>query len=62
MRTSSLAIWRYFVEPRTRQYVKRYRFLSGEFIGNKTTDAVPKSCDNKIVKQEPVEEIIILQE
>ena len=32
---------------------------AGEFIGNKITDAVIKSNDNKIVEQEPVEEIII---
>ena len=51
-----------FCRTKNKTICKRYRFLSGEFIGNKTTDAVPKSCDNKIVKQEPVEEIIILQE
>ena len=32
---------------------------AGEFIWNKTTDAVTKSNDHKIVKKEPVEEIII---
>ena len=32
---------------------------TGDLIGNKITDAVTKSNDNKIVKQEPVEEIII---
>ena len=31
----------------------------GEFIGNKTAEAVTKSNDNKIVKQELVKEIII---
>ena len=31
----------------------------GEFIGNKIADAVTKSNDNKIVKQEPAEKIII---
>ena len=31
----------------------------GEFIGNKTIDAVTKSKDDNIVKQEPAEEIII---
>ena len=34
----------------------------GEFIGNKTADAVTKSNDDKIEKQEPVEEIIISPE
>ena len=32
---------------------------AGEFIGNKIADAVTKSNDDKIVKQEPVEEKII---
>ena len=32
---------------------------TGEFIGNKTADALTKSNDGKIVKQEPVEELII---
>ena len=32
---------------------------TGDLIGNKITDAVTKSNDDKIVKQEPVEEIII---
>ena len=32
---------------------------TGEFLGNKIADAVTKSNVNKIVKQEPVEEIII---
>ena len=32
---------------------------TSEFIGNKTADAVTKSNDDKIDKQEPVEEIII---
>ena len=31
---------------------------AGEFIGNKIADAVTKSNDDKIIKQEPVEEII----
>ena len=31
----------------------------GEFLGNKIGEAVTKSNDDKIVKQEPVEEIII---
>ena len=33
-----------------------------EFIGNKIADAVTKSNNDKIVKQEPVEEIIIPSE
>ena len=32
---------------------------TGEFIGNKIADAVTKSNNDKIVKQEPVEELII---
>ena len=32
---------------------------ASEFIGNKTADAVTKSNDDNIEKQEPVEEIII---
>ena len=32
---------------------------AGEFIGDKVTDAIPKSNDVNIEKQEPVEEIII---
>ena len=32
---------------------------AGEFLGNKIADAVTKSNDDKIVKQEPVEEKII---
>ena len=31
---------------------------AGEFIGNKTADAVTNSSDDKIGKQEPVAEII----
>ena len=31
----------------------------GEFLGNKSPDAVTKSNNAKIVKHEPVEEIII---
>ena len=33
--------------------------IADEFISNKTADAVTKSNDDKIVKQETVEEIII---
>ena len=32
---------------------------AGQFIGNKITDVVTKSNNDKSVKQEPVEEIII---
>ena len=32
---------------------------AGEFIGNKTADAVTKSNNDSIEKQEPVEEIIV---
>ena len=32
---------------------------TGQFLGNKITDAVAKSCDDKIVKTKPVEETII---
>ena len=32
---------------------------AGEFIGNKSADAVTKSNDDEIEKQEPVEAIII---
>ena len=31
----------------------------GEFLGNKIADAVTKSNDDKIVKEEPVEGLII---
>ena len=33
--------------------------IAGEFLGNKIADAVFMSNENKIVKQEPVEEIIV---
>ena len=38
---------------------KKVVHKAGEFIKNKIADAVTKSNDDKIVKQEPVEEIII---
>ena len=38
---------------------KKVVHKAGEFIGNKTADAVTKSNDDNIEKQEPVEEIII---
>ena len=41
---------------------KKVVIKAGEFLGNKIADAVTKSNNDKIVKQEPVEEIIILPE
>ena len=41
---------------------KKIVHKSGEFIGNKIADAVTKSNDEKLMKQEPVEKIIIPQE
>ena len=38
---------------------KKVVYNAGEFLGNKILDAIPKSNDDKIEKQEPVEEIII---
>ena len=38
---------------------KKVVHKAGEFIGNKITDVVTKSNNDKSVKQEPVEEIII---
>ena len=38
---------------------KKATHKTGEFLGNKIADAVTKSNNDKIVKQEPVEEIII---
>ena len=38
---------------------KKVVHKAGDFLGNKIADAVNKSKDDKIVKQEPVEEIII---
>ena len=38
---------------------KKVVHKAGEFLGSKTADAITKSNDDKIVKQEPVEEIII---
>ena len=89
-RSSSLAMRRYSIEPRTRKYVKGYGFLlfarkykeqlldtgldavktaskkvvrkAGKLLGNKITDAVTKSHGDKIVKQEPVEGMIISPE
>ena len=78
---------RYFIEPRTKKYVKGYEILlfvrtykkqlldtgldslktaskkvvhkTGEFIGSKIADAVYKSNEDNIEKQESVQEIII---
>ena len=41
---------------------KKVVHKTGEFLGNKIADAVTKSNDDKIKKQKPVEEIIILLE
>ena len=38
---------------------KRVFHKAGEFIGNKIADGVTNSNDDKIVKQKPIEEIII---
>ena len=38
---------------------KKVVHKAGEFIGNKIADVVTKSNDDNIVKQEPVEQIII---
>ena len=38
---------------------KKVVHKAGEVLGNKVADAVTKSNDDKIVKQEPVKEIII---
>ena len=38
---------------------KKVVHKAGGFLGNKTADAVTKSNDDKIVKEEPVEVIII---
>ena len=41
---------------------KKVVHKAGEFIGDKTADAVSKSNDDNIEKQEPVEEIIVPSE
>ena len=38
---------------------KKVVLKEGEFLGNKIAEAVTKSNDDKIVKKEPVEEIMI---
>ena len=89
-RSLSLAMRKYFIEPRTRKYVKAYGFLSfarkykklldkrlvslrtasqeivhkvAEYLGNKITEGVTKSNDDKIMKPDAnprnVEEKII---
>ena len=49
-------MWQYFLEPRTRKYVKGYRFLSFARKHKRNSN------NDDIQKQEPVEEIIILPE
>ena len=59
----------YSIEPRTKKIItkNKKKLDTGldpskkvkEFIGNKIGDAVTKSNIDKILKQEPVEEIII---
>ena len=49
-------MWQYFIEPRTRKYVKGYRFLSFARKHKRNSN------NDDIQKQEPVEEIIILPE
>ena len=41
---------------------KKVVHKAGQCLGNKITDAVTKSNDDKVMKQVPVEEIIIPQE
>ena len=41
---------------------KKVVHKAGEFLGNKIADAVTKSNDDNIEKQEPDEEILIPQE
>ena len=38
---------------------KKFVYKAGEFLGNKILDAITKSNDDNIEKQEPVQEIII---
>ena len=73
-RSSSLAIHRYsFSRKNKKQFLdtgldslktasEKAVHKTGEILGNKIADAVTKSNDDKIEKQEPVEEIIIPQE
>ena len=52
-RSSSLAMRQYFIEPRTRKYVKRYQFLSFARKYKKTiieyTARCCKNCFQKVV-------------
>ena len=41
---------------------KKVVHKAGEYLGNKTADAVTKSNDDNIEKEKPVEEIIISPE
>ena len=41
---------------------KKVSHKAGEYLVNKIADAVTKSSDDRIEKQEPVEEVIILPE
>ena len=59
---------RYSIQPKTRKYKQQILdtdasqnavHKAGEFIGNKIEDAATKPNNDKIVKQELVEEIII---
>ena len=43
-------------------FSKKVVHKTGEFLGNEIADAVTKSNNDKIVKQKPFEEIIILLE
>ena len=45
----------YFLKTTSKKVVHK----AGEFLRNKTADAVTKSNDDKTLKKEPVEEIII---
>ena len=52
----SKKIWKTIIRYRT---CKKVVHKTGEFIGNKISDAVTKSNDYNVEKQEPVEEVII---
>ena len=43
----------------SKTYFQKVVHKTNKFIGNKIADAVTKSNNDKIVKQKPVEEIII---
>ena len=42
-----------------KKLLPKYFLEAGEFLGNKIADAVTKLNDNKIIKKESVEEVII---